>query len=140
MHRDWESHLIFESLEKKKTFELAWEFRLDGYGSLYSTSGCSGLTTGRKAMLDCNRMKSCIVLCCIFMFLCFILRIFHRKEMWIFFPDSHFQKHQRNMDKQYIASRASHLQTREDLLNLLSEMKKDELGNAGYPFKMKQLT
>ena len=44
------------------------------------------------------------------------------------------------MDKQYIASRASHLQTREDLLNLLSEMKKDELGNAGYPFKMKQLT
>ena len=44
------------------------------------------------------------------------------------------------MDKQYIASRASHLQTREDLLNLLSEMKKDELSNAGYPFKMKQLT
>ena len=44
------------------------------------------------------------------------------------------------MDKQYIASRASHLETREDLLNLLSEMKKEDLGDAAYPFKMKQLT
>lgn len=44
------------------------------------------------------------------------------------------------MDRQYIADRAANLKTREDFLNLLSEMKKNDLGDAGYPFRMKQLT
>lgn len=44
------------------------------------------------------------------------------------------------MDKKRIIKKANALETREDLLSLLSELKKAELGNKAYPFQLKQLT
>ena len=38
------------------------------------------------------------------------------------------------MDKKRIIKKANALETREDLLSFLSELKKAELGNKAYPF------
>lgn len=44
------------------------------------------------------------------------------------------------MEKKRIIERAKKLKTKEDLLGLLSQMKKTELGDRAFPFQLKQLT
>lgn len=43
------------------------------------------------------------------------------------------------MNREYIRKKVQRMKTRQDLLDLLNEVKKDDLGDRGYPFTMKQI-